>query len=408
MTRNIHPQTKRCRNLSVFLLSLLTICVCFSLSSCGVQSTIISTPEGYQYQVPVETGDGWETASLADVGMDEAYLIEFMNRLKTIDKHRLHSLLIVKDGKLVFEEYFPGYKFNLAQWTGQTGFDRDDTHNLCSVTKSFTSAILGIALDQGFIQSVDQKVIDFFPEHSDLLSTASEKHDLTIEHLLTMTSGIDWDDETTPYHDPSNDMYQMFNSHDPMEFILARDILITPGSRFDYSNCNTNVLGEIIRMATGQRIDVFAESHLFDKLGITDFKWQKLPNDMIFTSGDLRLRPRDMGKFGYFFLNDGLWKNERILSQEWIEISTREHIDLNSEPNIVHWADGYGYQWWIWESLYGVDFEAYMASGWGGQWIIISPELDMVIVSTAGNYYSTEKIPIQTVIAKHILPSISP
>lgn len=408
MIRKIHPQTKRGKSLSNFLFSLLTLCVCFTLSSCGVQGKTTGTPEGYQYQVPVETGDGWETASLADVGMDEDHLIEFMNELKTIDEHRIHSLLIVKDGKLVFEEYFPGEKFNLAQWTDETGFDRDDTHNLCSVTKSFTSAILGIAIDQGFIQSVDQNVIDFFPEHSDLFFTTPEKQDLTIEHLLTMTSGIEWDDETTSYRDPSNDMYQMFSSPDPMEFILAKDILVTPGTLFDYSNCNTNVLGEIVRQATGERIDVFAKSHLFDKLGITDFEWQMLPNDIVFTSGDLRLRPRDMAKFGYLFLNDGLWGNERVLSQEWVEISTREYIDLNSEPNTVHWADGYGYQWWLWESLYDVDFEAYMASGWGGQWIIVSPNLNMVIVSTAGNYYTGEKIPIHTVIAEHIIPSISP
>jgi CubicO group peptidase (beta-lactamase class C family) len=223
-----------------------------------------------------------------------------------------------------------------------------------------------------------------------------------------MTSGIDWDDETTSYNDTDNDMHQMFTISDPMEFIFAKEISVTPGTLFDYSNCNTNVLGEIVRRATGQRIDIFAKRALFDKLGVTDFEWQMLPNDVVFTSGDLRLRPRDMAKFGFLFINGGVWGEERILSREWIELSTREHIDLNQDPNLIPWADGYGYQWWLWESLYGKDFNAYMASGWGGQWIIISPELNMVIVSTAGNYYTAEKMPIQTIIAEYILPAISP
>jgi CubicO group peptidase (beta-lactamase class C family) len=408
MNQKIHVLMLKWRSLSIFLLCLLTISASFLLPSCRLQRNIKGIIEGYQIQVPPETNDGWETAHLTDVGMEEAYLIELMNELKTIDEHHIHSLIIVKDGKLVFEEYFPGEKFNLAQWTGETGFDQNDTHNLCSVTKSFTSAILGIAMDQGFIHSVDQKVIDFFPEYIDLFSTAPEKHDLTLHHLLTMTSGIEWDDETTSYYDPSNDMHQMFTSIDPMEFILAKDISVTPGSLFDYSNCNTNVLGEIVRRATGQRIDIFAKRTLFDKLGITDFEWQMLPNDVVFTSGDLRLRPRDMAKFGYLFLNGGMWEEERVISQDWIELSTYKYIDLNRDPNFIHWADGYGYQWWLWESLNSQDFNAYVASGWGGQWIIISPELDLVVVSTAGNYYTAEKMPIQTIITEYILPSISP
>jgi CubicO group peptidase (beta-lactamase class C family) len=407
MKSKFHTRRIRCKSLTIFLFSTWIILSYLTFSSCSSQRPIKDMLEGYRYQVPARMDDGWETASLADVGMGKAYLIEFMDELKKIDEHHIHSLLIVKDGKLVFEEYFPGEKFNLAQWIGETGFEMDDTHNLCSVTKSFTSAIFGIALDHGYIQSVNQKVIDFFPEYIDLFSDAPEKRDLTLHHLLTMTSGIEWDDETTSYFDPSNDMHQMFTSSDPMEFIFAKDISVTPGHLFDYSNCNTNVLGEIIRRASGQRVDVFAKNNLFEKLGITDFEWQMLPNDIVFTSGDLRLRPRDMAKFGLLFLNGGMWGEERIISQEWIELSTRKHIDLNQYPNLIPWADGYGYQWWLWESIHGKDFNAYMASGWGGQWIIVSPELKLVIVSTAGNYYTDEKMQIQTIIADYIIPAIS-
>jgi len=397
-TRNLHPR-------SIILYSLLLICLCCYLFSCNKKATDPS--EKSQYEVPLQTDDGWETASLASVGMDETPLLKLLDKLNEIGEHRIHSLLIVKDGKLVFEEYFPGDKFNLAQPTGETGFDMNDTHNLCSVTKSFTSALIGIAIDKGFIHSVDQKVFDFFPEYSYLLTSAPEKGDLTLKHLLTMTSGIDWDDESTSYFDARNDMNQLFNSRDPIKYILSKDIAVTPGTVFDYANCNTNVLGEIVRQASEQRLDNFAERYLFSKLGITDFEWQMLPNDVVFCSGDLRLRPRDMAKFGYLFLNGGMWKGEQIISQGWIDISTQKFIDPNKYSADFTWADGYGYQWWVWENIYGVDYAAYLASGWGGQWIIVSPSMNTVVVSTAGNYYTEMIMPIEKILVDHIIQSLS-
>jgi len=383
-------------------LIILPILVC--LNSCQKDKTPTSPAGNYQYEIPEQTDDGWETASLANVGMNEIPLTGLMNRLNEIDEHRIHSILIIKDRKLVFEEYFPGDKFNLAQFTGETGFDRDDTHNLCSVTKSFTSALIGIAIDKGFIQSVDQIVFDFFPENADILSVSPEKGNITLEHLLTMTSGIAWDDETYSYADSRNDMYRLFTNSDPIKFILSKPLSETPGTFYAYRNCNTNLLGAIVHKASKQRLDIFSENYLFSKLGITDFEWQMISDDVVFCSGDLRLRPRDMAKFGYLFLNGGTWKDERIISQEWIDISTHKHITLNN-----NWADldGYGYQWWLWDKIYTMNFSAYTASGWGGQWITIWPEANTVIVLTGGNYYTEEAISIQSILVNYIIPSIA-
>jgi CubicO group peptidase (beta-lactamase class C family) len=113
-----------------------------------------------------------------------------------------------------------------------------------------------------------------------------------------------------------------------------------------------------------------------------------------------------MAKFGYLFLKEGLWQNEQIISKEWVNISTQNHIDPAMYGSDFPWADGYGYQWWIWEDIYGRKVDAYMASGWGGQWIIIFPELDMVVVSTAGNYYTDTIIPIEHLLVQYILPAI--
>jgi len=222
--------------------------------------------------------------------------------LEGIADHKIHSIIIAKNSKLVFEEYFPGDKFNLRQYTGETGFDREYTHNLCSATKSFDSACIGIAIDKGFIQSVNQAIYNFFPEHTDLFQNDPIKQTITLKHLLTMSSGIEWDDETYYYNDPRNDIYQLFTVSDPIRFILSKDIIETQGTVYAYRNCNTNLLGEIVRRASGQRLDAFAENYLFSKLGITELEWQMLHNNIVFCSGDLRFRPRDMAKFGQLFL----------------------------------------------------------------------------------------------------------
>jgi CubicO group peptidase (beta-lactamase class C family) len=382
-----------------FIVVALIACI----YSCNTDENPVDSADTYQYEIPEQVDDGWETASLSSVGINEFPLINLMNHLEQTSDHQIHSLLIVKDDKLVFEEYFPGEKFNLAQYTGEIGFDMDDTHNLCSATKSVTSALVGIAIDQGLIQSVDQKVFDFFPEHADILDSEPGKDDMTIEHLLAMQSGLAWDDETYSYFDPRNDMYQLFNSSDPLGYILAQPLIEPPGTVFAYRNCNTNVLGEIVRSATGLRLDVFSNSYLFRKLGITDFEWQGLPNGVVFCSGDLRLRPRDMAKFGYLFLNDGIWNDERLISEEWIDLSTSQSVSFYND-----WADldGYGYQWWLWEDIGNTEFSAYAASGWGGQWIIVSPNKNTVFVTTGGNYYTAETISIQAILANYIIPAI--
>jgi CubicO group peptidase (beta-lactamase class C family) len=219
-----------------------------------------------------------------------------------------------------------------------------------------------------------------------------------------MTSGLEWDDETYPYTDPRNDLYQLFRSSDPVRYMLSKPLIEPPGSFFAYRNCNTNLLGVIVNNASENRIDYLSREYLFEKLGINTFEWQMISHNVVFCSGDLRLRPRDMAKFGYLYLNGGVWKGERIISQEWINQSVHPHISFSQS-----WADldGYGYQWWLWDDIEGTDVNAYAASGWGGQWIIVLPDYNTVFVTTGGNYYTPEVIPIQFILKDYILPSIN-
>jgi CubicO group peptidase (beta-lactamase class C family) len=364
-------------------------------------------PEVYNYKIPDVLDDGWMTGSLSSADISEKPLYNLMNRIYATPEHNIHSILIIKDSRLVFEEYFDGEKFKLGKYTGEYGFNRDDLHTLCSATKSFASALLGIAMDKGYIASVDMKVFDFFPENSDLLSLTPGKGNMTIRHLLTMTSGLQWDDESTSYYDPVNDMYQLFTTSDPMRFILSKDLIKEPGTFYEYANCNTNLMGEIVHRATKIRLDLFCDSLLFSKLGIKVYEWQRIKPEIIFTSGDLMLRPRDMAKFGQLFLNKGIWDGERVISEEWCLESTSRHIDPNDYTNDFKWSDGYGFQWW--QKDYASNkkvYHSYFASGWGGQLIIVIPELETVIVFTGGNYYTEEKISRFTIVEDYIIPAL--
>jgi len=374
------------------------------LQACGASPVQDGLPNAWEYRVPPVTGDGWETASLADAGLSEAPFVRLMTDLHEIGDHDVHSLVVVKGGRLVFEEYFSGAKWSLAGYTGEYGFDRDDTHNLASVTKSITTTLVGIAIDQGAIESVDQHVFDFFPEHADLLQEDPRKADLTLRHLLTMESGIRWADlETYPYSDPRNDLVQMFNSADPIGFILSRDLYAAPGADFEYCNANTNLLGEIVGRATGERLDDYSRDHLFEPLGISEYEWQMISGDVVFASGDLRLRPRDMAKVGELFLRKGVWEGTQVVSRRWVEDATARR----AIPDGPHaWADGYGFGWWHWDiPVEGVTHAVYMASGWGGQWIFVIPGKDMVFVTTAGNYERDSPMDAYRMLADYLLRS---
>lgn len=372
------------------LSALLLVLLCaVSVVSCGREHT---------YPIPAQTDDGWRTASLDEVGIDEKEIIEAVERINDGTYQNIHSVLIVKDGKLVFEEYFSGYTwdYNDPQFKGElTDYGIDTLHNLASVTKSFTSALVGIAIDQGFIQGVHEKVFAFFPEYAHL--SDGRKGAITLEHLLTMTSGLEWNEMELPYSNTSNDLVQLFIVSDPKEYILAKPAVSEPGTNWYYNGGGTNILGEVIRAASGLRMDDFAEKYLFAPLGITDYEWDHINADMIHASGNLKLRPRDMAKLGCLFLNGGTWRGERIVSEAWVEESTKGRVS-------PQWADGYGYQWWLrtYHSR-STAVDSFYAAGWGGQRITVFPSLDMVVVFTGGNYVDEE--PVDEIIDRHILPA---
>jgi CubicO group peptidase (beta-lactamase class C family) len=396
---------------------LLILCCAVWVVSC--------TPEHeYTYRIPERTNDGWVTASLDDVGMNEEPLGELIELIDRKEYRNVHGILIVKNGKLVFEQYFEGYTFAYSgPWSSalnfrgkRTDFGIDTPHNLASVTKSFTSALVGIAIDRGHIQDVDEQVFSYLPDYSHLSN--EQKNRIILEHLLTMTSGLRWNELELWLGDMEHDLIQLFLTPDPIRYVLAKPVVAEPGTAWYYNGGGVNVLGEVIREASGMRMDDFAERYLFAPLGITEYEWDHISSDVIHASGNLKLRPRDMAKFGYLYLNGGNRKGQQIISQEWVEKSTKESVSIPWESLAgilgdeyadlpeTH-GDRYGYLWWL--KRYHANsqsVDAYFASGWGGQRIFVFPSLDMVVVLTGGNYGAKQKEPVDEIITRYVLPAV--
>jgi CubicO group peptidase (beta-lactamase class C family) len=268
----------------------------------------------------------------------------------------IHSVLIVRHGYLVAEVYFPPYQKNMK-------------HPVFSTTKSVTSAMLGKAIEEGYIKSLQQKVLDFFPDIAQD-ATDPRRKDITLEHLLTMSAG--YNTNTMP------DLYGKDASFDTVRQILTYDsVLLPPGTSFFYDPGLPHLLSAVVQTTTGTTLQAYTAQKLFEPLGITDFAWDADPRGITNGSTGLRLRPQDMAKIGYLYLRYGEWNGTQLLPKAWVETSTTRHIETKGLMNAAE-DDGYGYLWWI------DSFGGYSAHGFGGQYIFVIPPLDMVIVFTGG------------------------
>lgn len=336
-----------------------------------------------RYVVPERTKDGWEIASLSEEKIDPALIQDLLDQLGDGHYKNITSVVIVKDGKLVVEEYFPREEF-LGDKRSRA-FKRVSPQQLYSATKSVTSILIEIAIDRGLIHGVDEKISRFFPEYADIFAS-KDKAGLSLKDFLSMSSGLSWDEWSYPYSDPRNDALKALMTSDVLRYILERPVVARPGAKFAYDTGSSIVLGEIIRRASGLSADKFAERYLFGLLGITDYYWSKLPGEIVETGGGLFLRPRDMAKIGYLYLNGGQWEGKQIVSAKWVKESTINQTGTMELPDWVAAADGYGYQWWLGSlNVNSHDIRFYGARGRAGQYILIFPTLHMVTVFTGMN-----------------------
>jgi CubicO group peptidase (beta-lactamase class C family) len=356
--------------------------------------------------VPVARDDGWPVASInEDKFIDRAALCRMVDRLAASSDANIHAVLVAHSGKLVFERYFRGSDEIPGRIYGRrvenVTFDADTLHDMKSVSKSVASLAVGIAIDRGLIRSVNEPIFSFFPELSDLRSP--EKERIQLLHALSMSMGLAWVEATPATGDDNNDEARMNRARDACRYVLGLAVTAPAGHEFFYNTGALALVSAIVRKATGRPLDEFARENLFEPLGITAVQWERRKGDTD-AGGGLRLQPRDMAKIGQLVLAGGRWNDRQIVSREWIETSTAAKLEATD-------GQSYGYLWWLGRSLLnGRRVHWVGALGRGGQSIRIVPELDLVVVVTAGYYqdYSPKAFQVQYGVFRDVLRGISP
>ena len=341
----------------------------------------------------------WQYATPEQVGMDASLLENIQSYASTCVPH-IHSLLIVRSGALIFEEYYHG-------------FHRHSYHSISSATKSIISALVGIALAQGFIHDLDQRVLDFFPEYA-ANETDPRKQALTLRHLLSLTAGF--------AHEFPEDYHL-----NPVKLALARPMLSQPGQHFYYDSQSVDILSGILTRVTGRNAATFACETLFKTLGIWQeerarFVWQTDPEGAhiwhehayfdekagfpwkIDPQGNnpggfgIHMTAREMAKIGYLYLNNGYWDGTPVIPTDFVAASTRQQSNGGPPVNV-----SYGYLWWITQHE---DHAAFFASGYGNKSIYVIPSLDLVFVSTGSSTQGPQGH-YQTILDQFVLPAMN-
>lgn len=318
--------------------------------------------------------DEFETAHADYYGVNSSILDEIENEEKL--QNQLNAVVIIKNGVLIYDKYF-------------NGKDPQTRQDVKSATKSVVSTLIGVALEKGYIGSVNDKVVKYFPEYKHYFEGGKDK--ITIENLLTMTSGISWENsglvEIT--------VHDMIKTGNWTEFILSRPFSDDNFGKFNYSSANSHLLSAIITKTTGKSALEFAKETLFKYLKIDTDKWIVSPEGVSAGGFGLYISAEELAKIGLLYLTDGMWEDERLLSFDWVEKVSQEH-----SSGLVKYK--YSYQWWL-RDVSG--YKTYSMRGKGGQICCCIPELEMVVVVTSAPESEKWQNP-DIIIDKYIIPAL--
>lgn len=294
----------------------------------------------------------WVSADPATVGIDTTQLDRAAAAAGAIPRFR--SLLVVRDGRLVLERYFGG--------TGP-----EDLADVRSVTKSVVSTLVGIALQMGYLDSLDQTLGETLPTAVGTLR--QDEKTITVRDLLTMTGGWAWDESTAAGYN------EWVLATDHVQYLLDRPLADSPGSTFTYNSAAVHLLGVLLEEVTGMSLPAFADKVLFGPLGISAREWEDLGDGRVNGGSGLRLRPRDLARIGQLFLQSGVSGHRNVVSTHWVDEAARPHFAWTADAGSTHVS--YGYLWWT-----DVDHDAFMARGYRGQIVYVAPSRRLVVVTT--------------------------
>jgi CubicO group peptidase (beta-lactamase class C family) len=375
------------------LLSLLTMSVAMLLGACGGGDGGGVPNNGREPEVnpglppmisvaPENIGDGWNLSTPAAEGIVTAHIQGAMEAIRDRAYRGVDSLLVARHGRLVAEGYFNGYA-------------RDTLHDLRSTGKSVTSAMAGIAIEQGLF-GVDDPIAQHIPQFDRHDTMSARKRAIHIYHLLNMNSGLecnDWESGSKGNED------RMYDARDWVGFILDLPMAHDPGVASSYCTGGVVVLGYIISQKSGMALDAYANSYLFGPLGIRDSGWRRSPDGAATGGGGLRLKPRDAAKFGQLYLDGGTWNGARVVPEAWVQRSQQRVNRLG--------GDSYGYLWWKRAfSRASGNVESYFTNGNGGNYVFVIPSLELVVVFTGSNYNSPLGDQPFSILVDRVLPAV--
>jgi len=359
--------------------------------SCSNGNTVSNIGLPIKSFLPKITADGWDISSLESQNINLNQIAQVDDLLKNNPIYSdINTLTIVRHGKLVFDEFY--YK-------GVENYKKGDITTLMSVTKSFMSIVTGIVIDKGLIQDINNKVELLLP-NSNSIVWSGKKTQITLENILTMSAGFNGSEETDSL---------IVNNY--AKYMFSKPLIYTPGSTFDYRTALTNTLRDILSQSiSNQNIDLraFIKNNLFQPMQISNYKWDYINHfGQLQVGGGLFLAPRDMIKLGQLVLNKGKWQNTQIVSANWIAEATKKHFNFTNK----YWGemDGYGYLFWQKElTSFGQTYQSIIAIGYGGQYLVIIPSLDVVIGITS--WFPNDvnwQLPLR-LIENYIIPAVNP
>ena len=366
----------------------------------------------------------WSTATPSERGLNEVVLEQLHREFEDGKHGYVNSFLLVRGGDLVFERYYDvdyqsltktsklqqkrimennygdnatsQYNYHDPEW--HPYYQDTRLHTIQSVTKSVTSALFGIAVRRGELGSLDERIFQYFPRLMSLFEDPLKKS-ITIRDLLTMSAGIKWDEFTHLYTNPLNDAASMESSDDWLKFILSPPMDFPPGEQFVYNSGITILLSHILHKSVDMLVDEYAQKYLFEPLGIKDFYWKKTPRGLIDAESGLYLTSKDFAKLGQLYLDKGNWRGAQILPEGWVESTMAPAFDTGFMGN------SYGFQWWLAPYDGGGDNWMFSGSGYGGQYLLIIPEYELVMVFNGWNIFDVAR-PSKEYLASRVIESI--
>jgi len=387
-----------------FLILSLVFLVSAGLYGCGTSEA--------SYQEP---GQAWPDSTPEAEGINPAAIEALVADIEAGRYGLIDHFLLIRHGRIVadhrFEQDYESIAALYDTTSHQYNYDhpdwhpyyRDtDLHTMQSVTKSVTSAALGIAMDEGLIPGVQVPALSFFEAYDPDL-TDPRPRAMTLEDLLSMRSGIEWN-EMISYDDATNSCIIMEASDEWIPYVLDQPMRTDPGTVFDYNSGVSVLLGEIVKVATGQRIDDWARERLSEPIGIRDFYWKVTPSGEIDTEGGLYLTAHDLARIGYLFLHEGMWGEERIISEAWVKASVTP-IVADTRPGNNRRDSGYGYQWWVPDHS-GRTARVFSGNGYGGQFLRVVPGHDLIEVWNGWNIHGGAELNSGGALWARIMPAI--